>query len=49
MVYVVLVWRHDYYSTISGGAFLVGLYFYQRHRRIKRDGPYNKPRQTVPA
>jgi TRAP-type uncharacterized transport system fused permease subunit len=44
-----LVWRHDYYSTIVGAALLVGLYFFQRHRRIKRDGPYNKPKEPVPA
>jgi TRAP-type uncharacterized transport system fused permease subunit len=44
-----LVWRHEYYSTIIGAALLVGLYFYQRLRRIKRDGPYNKPKQPVPA
>jgi hypothetical protein len=28
---------------------LVGLYFFQRHRRIKRDGPYNKPKLPAPA
>jgi TRAP-type uncharacterized transport system fused permease subunit len=45
-----LVWRHDYYSTIIGAVLLVGLYFYQRQRRIKRDGPYNKkPQEAVAA
>jgi TRAP-type uncharacterized transport system fused permease subunit len=42
-----LVWRHEYYSTLLGAALLVGLYFYQRYRRIKRDGPY--VRKTAPA
>lgn len=42
-----LVWRHEYYSTVIGLALLVGLYFYQRFRRIKRDGYYKK--QAVPA
>ena len=44
-----LVWRHDYLSTVVGTVLLVGLYFYQRHRRIKRDGPYNKKRPEAVA
>jgi TRAP-type uncharacterized transport system fused permease subunit len=34
-----LVWRHQYFSTIIGAALLVGLYFYQRYRRVKRETP----------
>ena len=36
-----------YLSTIVGTVLLVGLYFYQRRRRIKRDGPYNKPKAAL--
>ena len=34
-----LVWRHEYISTATGAALLVGLYFYQRYRRFKREAP----------
>jgi TRAP-type uncharacterized transport system fused permease subunit len=40
-------WRHDYLSTIVGALLLVGMYFYQRRRRIKRDGPYNKSKAVL--
>jgi TRAP-type uncharacterized transport system fused permease subunit len=42
-----LVWRHEYTSTIIGAVLLVSLYFFQRFRRIKRDGHYTK--QAMPA
>jgi TRAP-type C4-dicarboxylate transport system permease large subunit len=35
--------------TILGTDLLAALYFFQRHRRIKRDGRYNKPKEPVPA
>jgi len=42
-----LVWRHEYTSTIIGAVLLVSLYFFQRFRRIKRDGHYTK--KAMPA
>jgi TRAP-type uncharacterized transport system fused permease subunit len=47
LVLLWLFWRHTYFSTAVGTALLVGLYFFQRHRRIKRDGPYNKPKTAL--
>jgi len=37
-----LLWRHDYISTMIGAALLVGLYFYQRFRRVRRETQYAK-------
>jgi TRAP-type uncharacterized transport system fused permease subunit len=34
-----LFWRHEYMSTALGLILLLALYFYQRHRRIKRTDP----------
>jgi TRAP-type uncharacterized transport system fused permease subunit len=47
LVNIWFFWRHDYLSTIVGAFLLAGLYFYQRRRRIKRDGPYNKPKTAL--
>jgi TRAP-type uncharacterized transport system fused permease subunit len=44
-----LFWRHQYMSTVIGLILLLALYFYQRRRRIKRDGPYNQKRPAAAA